>query len=249
MAGRRQLLFVTIIALLVVVANVISAGNIAAGVRDVISPLHGAGAGIAGSVDASGFFTSRSALEAQIASLQQQLQQDQLQSAAFQVVQQENASLSQLEHVARTAPGIAARVTSSVISSPYGTFMVGAGSAQGVAEGSLVLEGNEFVVGKIAQVQANQSLADAVFAPGAQTPVSIDGAAVVASGQGGDAVAELPHGVAVTQGDPVVAPAFGGRPIGTVQYVDSNPANAQQAAYISLPVAFASLQFVYITPQ
>ena len=152
-----------------------------------------------------------------------------------------------LNILAQTTPGLAAPITSSIVSSPYGTFTIGAGSADGVAQGSLVLTADGFVIGKVTQVQAHQSLVDEVFASGAQTPVSIDGSAVVATGQGGEAQAEVPHGITVSQNDPVTAPEYGGRPIGIVQHVDSNPANAQQAVYIALPVSLASLQFVYVT--
>ncbi|HTR19058.1 MAG TPA: rod shape-determining protein MreC [Candidatus Paceibacterota bacterium] len=246
--GRRRLFFVTLGALLVVLVNMASGGKLSAAARDIVAPVWGVGATIGNGIAQSGFFTSRSALEAQVAALQEELLQGQLQVAAFQVLQQENASLSQLTHLAQTSPGLAAPVTSSVISSPYGTFTVGAGRADGVAEGSLVLMQGGFVIGKVTQVQEHQSLVEQLFAPGVQTGVSIDGAQTVATGQGGEAQALLPRGVAVSQNDPVLAPGFGNRPVGIVQHVDSNPANAQAGISIALPVSFASLQYVYVTP-
>ena len=246
--GRRRLFFATLIALVVVLANLATGGKLSAAVRNVALPVWNFGAGIGKGITQSGFFSSRSALEAQIAALQDELQQGQLQAAAFEAVQEQNASLSQLTHLAQTTPGLAAPITSSLVSSPYGTFTIGAGSADGVAEGSLVLTEDGFVVGTVAQVQAHQSLVKQLFAPGVQTDVSIDGAQTVASGEGGEAQSEVPHGIPVSENDPVLAPAYGNRPVGVVQHVDSNPANAQSAVYIALPVSLASLQYVYVTP-
>lgn len=247
-AGRRGLFFVCIVALLVALLNFASGGKVSAAARDVVAPVSNFGDKLGAGITKSGYFSTRSALEAQVAALQNEVEQQQLQAAAFEAVQQENASLSQLTHLAQTSPGLAAPVTSSIISSPYGTFTIGAGSADGVSQGSLVLTADGFVVGKVAQVQAHQSLVDEIFAPGAQTPVSIDGTAAVLSGQGDEAQTEIPHGVAVSQNDSVIAPELEGRPVGIVQHVDSNPANAQQAVYVALPVSLSSLQFVYVTP-
>lgn len=247
-SDRRSLFLVTLIAILVVLLNMALGGRIAALVRDVVAPLSSFGGKVGSALGSSGYFSSRGALEAQITALQDELQQEQLQAAAFAAVQQENTSLLALEHVAESSPGLAAPVISSVVSSPYGTFTVGAGIADGIADGALALSGEGFVVGKVVQVQAHQSLVSQLFAPGTQTPVSIDGAAVILSGQGGEAQAEVPHGITVSQGDPVNAPEYGGRPVGIVQHVDSNPANAQQAVYVALPVSLASMQYVYLTP-
>lgn len=246
--GRRSLFLVTLFAMLIVLLNIALGGKISALARDLVAPVSSVGGKVGSTITASGYFSSRSTLEAQIAALQAELQQDQLQAAAFAVVQQENASLSSLEHLAQTSPGIAAPVISSIVSSPYGTFSIGAGSADGITSGALVLSSGGFVVGKVTQVQSHQSLVAETFASGTQTPVSIDGAAVVASGQGGQAEAQVPHGVTVLQGDPVIAPDLGARPIGVVGHVDSNPANAQQAVYIALPVPLSSLEYVYVTP-
>jgi cell shape-determining protein MreC len=246
--GRRQLFLVTLLAIFVVLLNMALGGKVSAMVRDVVAPVSDFGGKIGTAISQSGYFSSRRALEAQVSALQDEVQQDQLQAAAFAAVEQQNASLSSLEHLAQTSPGIAAPVTSSIVSSPYGTFTIGAGNADGISSGALVLSSGGFVIGKVAQTQAHQSLVDELFAPGAQTDVSIDGAAVVASGQGGQAMAQVPHGITVTQGDPANAPDLGDRPIGVVQHVDSNPANAEQAVYIALPVSLSSLQFVYVTP-
>jgi cell shape-determining protein MreC len=245
-SGRRSLFLVTLLAVLIVLANIATGGMVSAGLRDIVTPISNAAGRIGGSITHSGFFSTRGTLEAQISVLQSELQQEQLQAAAFEALQQQNASLTQLEHLAATTKGLAAPITSSIVSSPYGTFTIGAGSADNVSQGSLVLTADGFVIGKVVQVQAHQSLVNELFGAGVQTAVTIDGASVIATGQGSAATTEVPHGITVSENDPVIAPEYGGRSIGVVQHVDSNPANAQSAVYIALPVSLSSLQYVYV---
>ncbi len=241
-------MLVSLFAVLIVLLNIALGGRISALVRDIVGPVEAAGGKVGSVITQSGYFTTRSQLEAQITALQAEVQQNQLQAAAYEAVQQQNQSLSSLEHLAQTSQGLAAPITSSIVSSPYGTFTIGAGSADSVASGNLVLTSDGSVIGKIVQVQDHQSMVEQLFASGVQTPVTIDGSAVVASGQGGQAQAEVPHGITVAVGDPVLAPQYEGRSIGIVEHVDSNPANAQEAVYIALPVSLASIQYVYVTP-
>lgn len=247
-SGRRTLFLITLLAILIVLLNIAFGGRISALVRDIVSPVEDAGGKFGAFIASSGYFASRGQLEAQVAALQAEVQQEQLQAAAFNALQQENQSLSSMTHLAQTSPGLAAAITSSVVSSPYGTFMIGAGSSDGIPTGALVLTSDGFAIGKVVQTQAHQSIAEEMFAPGVQTPVSIDGSAVSAVGQGGQALAQIPHGITVSIGDPVIAPQLGGKPIGIVQHIDSNPANAQQTVYIALPISLASIQYVYVTP-
>ncbi len=247
-AGRRTLFLVTLFAVFIVLLNIALGGAISTLVRDVVTPVSRVGGNVGSAIANSGYFSSRRSLEAQLNALQDELQQQQLEAAAFTALQQQNQSLASLEHLAQTSPGLAAPIVSSVVSSPYGTFIVGAGSADTVAQNALVLTSDGFVAGKVVQVSSHQSLVNEIFGPGTQTPVTIDGASVIVSGQGGQAMAQVPRGITITQGDPVVAPEYGGRPIGVVQHVESNPADALQQVYIALPVSLSSLQYVYVTP-
>jgi len=223
-------------------------GKIAAFVRTVVAPISNVGGRLGADITKNGYFATRQSLEAQISSLQQQVQAQQLQAAAFASLQQQNTSLASLEHLAETTPGLAAPITSSVISSPYGTFTIGAGTADTVQLGAQVLTAEGFVIGKVVQVGPKMAVVQEIFAPAMETAVTIDGTASVAAGQGGQAVAQIPHGATVAVGDPVIAPQYNDRPIGIVQHVDTNPANAQQAVYIALPVSLSSITYAYITP-
>jgi len=248
-SGRRRLFFATILVIVIVLLDLVSGGKVRSAVREGASAIWSAGSRAGEAISASGFFSSRHALEGQISALQQELAQSQAQTAAFAVVQAENASLTQMVHLAQTVPGVTAPVSSSLHSSPYGTFLIGAGSGDGLTQGALVLTAEGFVIGKITDVQSHTALVGELFAPDSSLDIVIDGASVNASGQGGgNAAAEVPRGVTVSPGDPVTAREYGGRPVGVVEHVDSDPASAQSKVLIGLPVSLSSLRFVYVTP-
>ncbi|HUO50521.1 MAG TPA: rod shape-determining protein MreC [Candidatus Paceibacterota bacterium] len=246
--GPQRLFFATILVVVLVCANYITHGSVASAVRAVVAPLETGITRAGETIGGSGFFASKSGLEAQVRDLQAQVNDLQTRSAAFSVLQQQYDSLAQLEHLAQTNPGRAAPITSSVISSPYGTFSIGSGNTDGTQPGAIVLASGDFVVGKVVQAGSDSALVQQIFAPGIQTNVTIDGIAGIASGQGGDARVDLPHGATVAVGDPVIAPELKAHPIGLVARVDTNPANAQTIVYVSFPVSLSSLQFVYVTP-
>lgn len=247
-SGRRRLFFATLLVVILLIINYFTRGSIANAARAIALPVWGGVSRAGAAIGGSGFFASKSALETQVAQLQAQVQDLQTRSAAFSVLQQQYESLAGLEHLAQGNAGRAVPVTSSVISSPYGTFSIGSGTSGGTGPGALALTAGGFVAGKVVQAGGGSALVQEIFAPGVQTDVTIDGIAGIAAGQGGDARIDLPHGSNVAVGDPVMAPEMQGHPIGLVARVDTNPANAQTVVYASFPVSISSLQFVYVLP-
>jgi cell shape-determining protein MreC len=145
--------------------------------------------------------------------------------------------------------GITAPVVSSVRSSPYGTFLIGAGSADGITTGSMVLTVGGFVVGVVGDTGLHASIVTELFAPGASTEVIVHGVPGTARGYGaGNARITIPRGLAITVGDPVVAPGLGQRAVAIVGEVSSSSASASEEIYIRLPVNLATLAFVYVVP-
>lgn len=247
-AARRRLLFATILILVVFILDIFSGGKIRGAVRNAEVSVWSVGVRAWDSVAHNGFFASRASLEAENASLSGEIAQYEERAAAYDTLSSENAALGQMVHLAQTSPGITAPIVSSFNASPYGTFLVGAGSADNVATGDLVLTDADFVIGRVADVSARTSLVDELFAPNASVNVVIDGADVPAQGEGGgNAQARIPRGVNVNAGDSVIAPEYGGRAVGVVGHVISDPANGYSQVYISLPVDLSALRFVYIT--
>ena len=154
--------------------------------------------------------------------------------------------LESLAHVASTTPGISVPIVSSVIASPYGTFLIGAGTTHTIQSGSLVLTPQGFAVGRVTEVQSDTAVVQELFAQGIKTDARIGATPMQVIGSGGEnAYAQAPRGASIQIGDMVNAPAFS-HPVGVVGVVASSSAEAYQDVYIRLPDNLSALQYVYV---
>lgn len=245
--GRRRLLFATLAVLFLLAFDILSGGTLRGAARATVAGISNSAHRMRAAVTESGFFASKAALAREVASLRQSVASLTEQSAASKAIADENAHLRAMLHLTERDPGITAPVVSSFSASPYGTFLIGAGTGDPVSVGDLVLTEGGFVAGTVAEVRGRTSLVRTLFAPNASVEVIVGGSGTVAEGRGGgNARANLPRSVQLAPGDAVIAPSLGGRAVGVVGSVDSDPARAEQTAYISLPVNLSSLRFVYI---
>lgn len=253
-SGKRRLLVATVLVCLIFVADLVSGGSIRHGLRAFAVVISNWSARAGNAIGGSGFFSSRASLAAENRSLTEQLAQYEERAGGFDALKAENDQLRAFTHLDQSpeggAPtGVTAPVVSSVRSSPYGTFLIGAGSGDGIARGSLVLTSGGFVVGTVSDTGAHTSLIAEIFAPDASIEATVAGASILATGMGGgNARAEVPRGITISPGSAVFAPRLGQRPIGVVGTVASSTGSATQNVYIRLPVTLASLQYVYIVP-
>ena len=248
-SGQRRLLAATALVIVLVILDLLSGGKVRSVLRDAAGLIWGAGSHVELAISRSGYFSSRRSLENQISALQEELQEAHTQAAAFSVVEAQNQELSVITHLAASSPGVTAPLASSLIASPYGTFLIGAGSGDGITAGELVETSGGFVVGTISDVQAHTSLVQESFAPNATIDVVIDGASVQAKGQGGgEAIAQIPRTILVSANDPVTAPQFKNKPVGVAEHVNADPASAVSTVLIALPTSLSSLEYVYVTP-
>ena len=251
--GRRRLFLATIFVFVIFGIDALFGGKVRSLVRAGGMYVYRAGAGTLVRIADSGFFSARRTLSEDNRSLRERVAELEVRAAAVQVLKDENGSLRAIVHLAEAEKGITAPVVSSVRSSPYGTFSIGAGTEDGVVEGSLVMTGDSsgggFVVGRVSDVGKHTALVLELFAPNTSIPVVIRGASTSAEGRGGgNARAEIPRGLPVAVGDPVTSRLFGGRAVGIVGSVLSVPSSATSEVYIGLPVNLAALQFVFIIP-
>src|SRR3989344_3303225 len=207
------------------------------------------GAGITG----SGIFSTRTSLEAQNRSLAEKLAQFEERAGGYEALREENEQLRALvrlvDNFPLSAQGVTAPVVSSVRTSPYGTFLIGAGAADGIVRGSLVLTGGGFVVGKVTDTGAHTAVVSEILAPGSTGEAVVGGAPISAVGSGGgNARAKVPRALSFTINQPVTAPELGQRAIGIVGSIASSSASASQDVFIVLPVNLGSLKYVYILP-
>lgn len=224
--------------------------NVRAGSTVISQWLKQAANGITG----MGIFTTRAALESQNRSLVEQLAQFEERAGGYDALKAENEQLRALAHLVEgsggaASTGVTAPVVSSVQSSPYGTFLIGAGAADGITRGSYVITSGGFVVGLVSDMGPHTAVVAELFAPNTSLNATVGGAAIAAHGSGGgNARAQVPRGLSIVVGDPVLSPELGQRPIGIVGNIASSSASASQDVSISLPVNLASLVYVYIIP-
>lgn len=246
-SGNRKLVIATLLVLAIFCIDLLSGGIFRREVRSLGSIVSQWASHAGSAISGSGFFSSRAGLEDQNRALTEQIAQYQERSAGYDVLLSENAQLRELVHLAAQRAGLTAPIVSSVISSPYGTFLIGAGASDQVAKGNLVLTAGGLVLGRVSDVGAHTSTVQETFAPNTSINAIIAGTAVSVSGSGGgNAHALLPRGVRVGVGDAVLSPELGGRAVGIVGSIASSSASASQDIYIRLPVDIGSLQFVYV---
>lgn len=250
---HRRLLAVTALVVFLFVLDVLTGGAIRHRLRGGVVVMaewsRSVGAGIAG----TGIFSTRASLEAQNRSLAEELAQFEERAGGYEALRAENEQLRAFVRLVESSPGgaqgVTAPIVSSIRTSPYGTFLIGAGEAEGITRGSSVLTSGGFVVGLVTDVGAHTAVVSEIFAPGASIDAIVGSAAISAVGSGGgNARAKVPRALTIRVSDPVVAPGLGQRPIGIVGSVASSSASASQDVYIALPVNLSSLKYVYILP-
>lgn len=245
--ARRRLLYVTFFVVAIFAVDILTGGALRHGTRALGSRVWQLGSGAVDAVGHSGYLSSRASLEAKVQSLSDQVAQLQAQVAGDAVLKSQNEELRSLVHLAALSQGVTAPIVSSVGSSPYGTFLIGGGTSDGLAKDDLVIAPGGFVIGTISDVSAGRSVVTELFAPDSKVDVIIGSARVSVAGRGGgNAYARLPHGLEARAGDPIMAPLFGGRPVGIIGSVASSSASAYSDVYIGLPVSLESMRYVYI---
>ena len=245
--GRRRLLAATALALLLLLADVLSGGVLRHALRGAAGAVWEVGAGGFSRIGASGFFMTRASLAAQNAALSAQVEKLQQNAAAYSAAEAENEQLRALAHLASLSPGITAPVISSYQASPFGTFAIGAGTADGVHGGALVLSPDGYAVGRVSDASPRQSLVVGIFAPGQSIDVVIHGVPLTLKGQGGGvASGEAPRASAISVGDAALAPGLGELPVGVVGYVADSPASASTRILARVPTDLGALTYLYV---
>ncbi len=241
-----RLLAITIVVVLVFLVDLASGGK----VRDVSQ-------GVAGSVSAtsatafnaikhSGLFSTRARLAAHNEELQAAVARYQEQDSAYQALKAENAQLALLAHLAQDNTGTTTAIVSSFRSSPYGTFLIGAGAQEGIKHDSIVLTDLGFVVGRVTDVSSHTSLVTQLLSPGKTVDALIgENPATFTGTGGGNARAQVPRDIKVAVGDIVTSGMVGGRRIGIVGKVESESADAYSTVYMRLPQNVSAMRFVF----
>lgn len=136
---------------------------------------------------------------------------------------------------------------------PYDTYMVDAGEAEGVRAGDYVSAGGTTRIGTISEVYAHTSRAVLFSAPGQTYDALLHLAStthivpVSMQGQGsGSFMGQVPAGTPVKAGDSIIFPGVASALAGSVSSVAFDPKQSFITLYARLPVDLLSLRFVEI---
>ncbi len=247
-SGRHRLLYITLLAVIILAADLVTHGSIRSYVRAMAARVTVSGDSGAAAVVNTGFFSTHATLAHENASLKAQIAQFQDQVSENAVLRDQNEQLHTLVNLAAEQRGMTASVVSSFLASPYDTFLISA-HAPNVANGDFVLSAGGFVIGRIANAGPQTSLVREVFASDSSVEGLVSGTDATIDGYGGgNARASLPRDVSVAVGDLVLVPTLGGRAVGVVGSVESSAASADQKIFIRLPVNLTSVRYVYVVP-
>ena len=194
-----------------------------------------------------GIFATKASLARENDTLRTQLTEAHAAVSEAAALRDENAHLRALAHLAERAPGIAAPIVSVFGASAYGTFLIGAGTDQGIAAGDIVFSEDGFAIGRVSEAGAKTALVTELFVAGSSLPIVVAQSQITAEGQGGgNARARAPRGLDVKEGDIATAPSHAGAPVGIVLKIESDSASAYTTLYLRTPANLSALRFVFL---
>ena len=133
--------------------------------------------------------------------------------------------------------------------SAYDTFIVDAGSNDGVAIGDLVAVEENSVIGEVSSIAKTSATISLYSTPNRETLVAVglERAEAPARGRGGgNFEIRLPKGVAVEIGDGIVLPGINHRLLGFVSKIETGPNDPFQVILFNLPINLNALRFVMV---
>ena len=220
--------------------------------------------------NASSFLYSKKSLLLENETLKSQILESEADRANYISVVDENSKLKEILGRKKSDVNmILGTILSKPVQSIYGTFIIDAGTDQGIAQGQRVFAFGNVPIGRIAEVYANSSKVVLFSNPGEKTEaivslVSADSqinssedyaikrqagrdAYLEAVGRGGGNFEMiLPRDFVLQVGDEVVLPGTHPYVLATVQSTISDPRDSFQKALLASPINIQELKFVEV---
>ncbi|MCA9364148.1 hypothetical protein KC727_02925 [Candidatus Kaiserbacteria bacterium] len=194
------------------------------------------------------YFRERSALNATVTSLEDELSRRSVDDVIRNYLESENEAL-------RSQAGFTSddRVTAAVIAQPprlpYDVLFIDRGSDDGVVEGAAVYYGTYYALGVVSKVFTHTALVTLFSTAGMEATAYVHGPNIYSttSGEGGGVVrVSVPQGVSLSVGDSVILPSLGAGVLGLISEVVSEPTQPEQYGYVVSPIPLASIRTVQI---
>jgi len=201
-------------------------------------------------IDHYGGISSRIALSEENKKLKIEIARLESLSLHNDVLRSENATLRGMLSLREAHPeGIAAPILSNPSISPFGTFIIGSGSDDGVSVGDYVISTPRVAIGFVVEVDARTSLVRLFSAPDKITEVMIGDVRANYIGRGdGNGIFAIPRSIAIEIGGAVRLPGKSFA-IGFVGAIKSDPEDAEAIVLVRVPANLPALSFVYVIPE
>ncbi|MBM3261143.1 rod shape-determining protein MreC [Candidatus Kaiserbacteria bacterium] len=245
--ARRRLWAATFLVVAIFLLDLATQGLIRSATQSAAASLSGTGIKTFEAIKESGIFRTRASLAAENEDLKARLATYESQALSFKALKEENKQLAEMARLAHADSGLTVSVVSAFRSSPYGTFLIGAGADDGITIGSLVLTDDGFVIGHVTDVSTRTALVSEILGPSKKIDAIVAGSATVFTGSGGgNARAQVPRDIEVSVGDRITSQDTHARTIGVVGKIESSPADAYSTVYMRLPQNIATLRHVFV---
>lgn len=204
----------------------------------------------------SGFFAQfedRAALARENAALKQELASSSAALVDRNFLYAENLQLKAMLGRVSQDKTLLATVIVRPPETPYGTLMLDVGSKSGVRAGDLVSAGGSAYIGRVSEAYDTASRVTLFSAPGQSYQGMLRGSVPVAlTGEGsGSMEGQVPAGVDVSVGDPVLLPSIMPEFSALVTGVVAEEGESFQSVYLTLPANPLELRYlvVRLSPQ
>ena len=194
-------------------------------------------------------FTNKNKLLEENTALKNELAKKNLTLAALEDLAIENQEFKELGGRQLDQAFVLATIISRPPISPYDTFVIDAGSEEGITVGNIVLIEENSAIGEVASVAKNSAVVSLYSTPDRETMVAVglERAEAPARGRGGgNFELRMPKGVVVEIDDVIVLPSINHRLLGLISKIEISPNDPFQTILFSLPINLNNLRFVMI---
>ncbi len=196
------------------------------------------------------YFSSKGSLFAENQDLKLRLSEEESKMSNYNTILAENSRLKDvLGRKTEKKNMILAGILSKPDKSAYDTFILDAGSNNGISLGNIVFAFGNVPLGKVSEVSAFSSKVVLFSSPGEKTEVVIGDKGtfmqIVGRG-GGNFEMILPRDFSLEKGTEAVLPGITPYTIGIVETIISDPRDAFQKVILASPVNIFELKFVEV---
>jgi cell shape-determining protein MreC len=194
------------------------------------------------------FFSDKNNIITENKKLQDELQNNRVDIAAYESVKQENKQLREELKIKPAGNFITAAIISKPPQMPFDTLFLDGGLTAGVNNGNFVLAGERILIGKIVKVSRNNSTVSLNSFAGAVSEgfVARTNEPIEIKGGGGNMESRVPIDFDVSVGDKIISGGSVNYLIAVVGAIEEDRSSGFKNILFSMPVDVSKINFVFI---